>query len=375
MAKKIKKIEVLNQELLDKMNESSKSLKDADIKKELDELEELGNELHNNEEIQAKLNDVLELTIKKKDEYDSSLKDLNSKLEKIKEIDAKSKSLAKHLEDQKKDLDNEKKSWRKEEESLRGKSKVDKILILIKGLKDSIIVKNQITELLKLDCSGIDIDSLNNIQKKIIREFGDYEFYVDDAKACQSKINDIIKILTSLFKNASIDSINEFENRSYFKARGILKALHIRLNPFDNHIHSKESKPIELMRIFSVLEPTISSLSGLDTESIDSEDYDKVIKSFNEFIIEEKQNFMRTYFDESYVEILDQKILKNIFVKILNRFVLTPEQLLEQMSKWQSINKEYINKFIEFLRIELTPLQKIQIADNEIKDMKAKGLL
>lgn len=364
----------LNEEILARIEKNAESLNDPNIQKDIKDLGNLGNEVEDIEIIQQKLLAILEQAKEIKEKYETLLKELEQKTEKIKDLESRNKALAKNLENQRKELDNEKREWRKEEENLRGKSKVDKILILIKSLKDSIIVKNQVVELLSKE-ETFNINDLNNLQKKIIREFGDYEFFVEDAKACQSKINEILKILTLLFKNADINSMNEFESRSYFKARGILKALHIRLNPFDNHIHSKESRPIELMRIFSVLEPTISSLSGLDTESLETEEYEKVVKSFGDFILEEKQNFMRVYFDESYIDYLDQKVLRNVFVKILTKFILTPEQVLEQMSRWQTINKEFVNKFIEFLRVELTPIQKLLIAENEIKDMKQKGLL
>ena len=308
----------------------------------------------------------------KKTEF--SLKELEKKR---KEIDTEKEELdviRKDLEKKRSDIDTELRNLRKEEEKLRGHSKIDKILILIAELKDSIKVRNLSEE--KLKSQGIKIELLNSISRKVIRNFSDYEFYVENAKNCQARIILILKYLTLLIKGADKDKITQQELRAYYKTRGILKALHIRLNPFDNHIHSKDNKPLELMRIFSALEPTATWLSSLDNEeSLESEEYDKVVKSFQDFILEEKINFFKLYFTDEIVEYLDNRIQANCFVRLLGRIVLNPSQVLDQITKWEKTNPEFRKKFVSFLASELLPTERLSIAQKEVEELKQSKLL
>jgi hypothetical protein len=264
---------------------------------------------------------------------------------------------------------------REEEEELRGKSKIDKVLFLIKRIKNSVRAVNSLEKELKSE--GEDISKYSALKKKIIRQEGDYEFYVDDAKQCQQWINDALKWLNMVKRNWEEGKNKElpfFEEQSYYKSRGLLKALHFRMNIFDNHIHSVKSKPIELMRIFSALEPTVTSLSSLD-EDIESFGADKLQKSFEDLSLEDKIDFMKVNFTHDYVPKLSRNVKNNSFVVLLQNIIFAPEQVLDQMKKWERNHPLNREKLVKYLQTFLTSTERMTIAEKDIDELKRKGVI
>jgi len=264
--------------------------------------------------------------------------------------------------------------YKKEEDNLRGLSKVDKILTLLEELKSSIIFKNHIEEIAEFK-EIVAERKLNNLSKRIVRNFGDYDISVANARESQTKINLMLKYLVLLMAGCDKSKLSGFEMNCFYKARGLLKAFHFRLNIIDIHFSSKKHKPIELLRIFSALEPTITALSALDYDDTVAEEYDKVIKSFGTFIKEEREDFMRSQFKDEYIEIVDQKTQMHTFIRLLNRFNLNAAQIMEQLTKWEKISPDQRKKFLEFLAVELTPTEKHIVAKSEIDEMRSKGLM
>jgi hypothetical protein len=280
------------------------------------------------------------------------------------ELERKETSIAKNL-----------KQFFIEEERVTSTSLIGKIRKYIIILKEAIVGKNSLE--IGLVRMGYNPSLLNDLTRRIVRAFGSYEFSVVDGKFCQSLIITILMHLNVLMngKESHHAESTEEQIRAFYKAQGSLKLLFEKFSPFDNYIHDRDSKPLQLIRLFSSLEPTIAILTPLDQSFKITGENKSVSTFFSELPLEDRIAFIQENFEESFIEKIPEKVQKSSLTRLLNIFMLSPAQVMVQVEKWRSLNQKYLGDFLGYLKVQLTEVEKLELAHNEIEQLKRKGMI
>jgi hypothetical protein len=359
------------QDLLEKLRQLSITFKDTDIKAKMEIIDHLVKDDTNLLAVFGHASELLTLLVDARDKLENEQKKFDSIAHEINErnnlLTAKEQEIK--LSNQK--LLTTQQKLRDEQGFLRGKSKIEKIQTLLEKIKDQIHIENNLA--LELVAEGEDLSKYDEFAMQVIRFFGNYSFKVDDAKLCQSWIIQILKYLNLLVDNNPEKSkiTRKVERKNAF-AVGLLTALHFRFDWIQNSVDSRESRPIELRRIFSALEPTITNLAHLDEQPANIQEYDNAMISYNAFTDDDKLKFIISVFKAEFVEKFNDTMQEELLLRILLRVVIGPEEILKQIRQWENLNNTYLPKFVEYLRIYLTPEQRLSIAQDEIEKLRAK---
>lgn len=226
-------------------------------------------------------------------------------------------------------------------------------------LQQDIIVSNPFTDLLKR--LGLKKEDLKDSDIRAIADIYNYTFNITEPFEKRMEIIYCMIYVHQIYDASTAIGAVDSEKERHFKiARGAFKKLLSFLNPYDGEILTKNSHPIDLMKIFSTIETSLSSIATLE-DKVSVNPLEDIKNKIYLLSPPDHKAIAIKLFDPTYVYDMRHEDRKNIFDLLINdedktnniHPALEPLDIFQLFTHLNSNEKRI--QFLEILKTELIP--------------------